>query len=243
MQVGVPVMPRCVAHPVSIITTVLLGIGLLACGGSEQTSDRTDEVVTNDEKGPIPTAQNARPALDEALETFNDYCLAPNALGREGSYPIELFNPSPDAPSFQYEQLWALTQVGILDKTIAQGKRGLPVHRFVLTREGRAARHDIAQGRGYKPMFCYAVPQVVTVDSIKAEYTAGPNPLATVWFAFAYQNRRDWADSPPIQRTFSGLSPPPEDTIQTKQLVILADSAWLDRRLAGYERSPQRTNP
>lgn len=238
--------PSTMSAPVPRIACLLLaafltGVGLLACGGSEEASD----VVTDDTKGPIPGETDARQALDEALQAYNKYCLAPAAQGSEGSYPIELFNPSPNAPSFKYKQLWALTRVGLLDTSIVRGTRGLPVHRFSLTESGRASQYDIARGRSYEPMFCYAVPRVAAVDSIKAVYTSGPNPLANVWFTYSHGALKDWIRTRLVQRAFSGLpSPPsPTDTFRTNQLLVRVDSAWIDRRLTGFDRPPERPSP
>jgi len=226
---------------VLLIAAIITGTGLLACGGSAETSD----VVTNDEEGPIPSAAQAQQALNEALQAFNDYCLAPNAQGPGATYPLALFNPNPNAPSFKYRQLWALTQAGLLDTTITRGQRGLPVHRFRLTSDGRSVQYEIAQGRGYRPMLCYAVPKVTRIDSIKSVYTSGPNPLANVWFAFSYQNLGDWIESASVRRSFSGLPrrPSATDTLYTDQLLIEVDSAWVDRRLTGYDRPPDQPRP
>jgi hypothetical protein len=232
-------MPRAV---LLLLGTLLAGAGLLACGGSAETAS---DVATDTTQGPIPSPASARQALNESLHAFNDYCLAPNAQSAADSYPLELFNPSPNAPSFKYRQLWALTQVGLLDTTITRGARGLPVHRFPLTDAGRAAQYDIAQGRTYKPMFCYAVPHVVRLDSIRAVYTSGPNPLANVWFTYSYRDLGEWRRARPIRQAFSGLRPlpSPTDTLRTDQLLIRVDSAWIDRRLSGYDRPPERPNP
>lgn len=226
-------VPRPALH---LAAAILLGIGLLGCGGSEEFED----VVTDEEEGPIPTPPQAERAVNEALQAFNEHCLAPQAQGRDAEYPLPLFNPS--ASSFTYRQLRALSTVGLLDTTITQGKRGLPVYRFALTETGRAAQYDIAQGRRYRPMFCYTTPQVVEVDSIKSVYTSGPNPLANVWFAYRYRPLAGWIDSTAVRRSFSGLptAPSPTDTLRTNQLLMRADSAWVDRRLVGYERPPER---
>lgn len=235
-------MDRPVPRSAVLLTAALVvGMGLLACGGSTETSD----IVTDDTDGPIPDLPRARQALNEALQAFNDYCLAPNAQGPGATYPLALFNPNPRAPSFKYRQLWALRQAGLLDTTITRGQRGLPVHRFRLTGAGQSAQYDIAQGRGYRPMFCFAVPEVVRIDSIKSVYTSGPNPLANVWFAFSYQNLGDWIDLASVRRSFSGLPrlPSATDTLYTDQLLIEVDSAWVDRRLTGYDRPPEQPSP
>ena len=231
-----PSVPR---PALRLAAAVLLGIGLLGCGGSEEYED----VVTNEKEGPIPTPPQAERALNEALQAFNDHCLAPRAQGRDAEYPLPLFNPS--ATSFKYRQLRALSTVGLLDTTVAEGRRGLPVYRFALTKTGRASQYDIAQGQGYRPMFCYTAPEVVQVDSIKSVYTSGPNALANVWFAYSYRSPADWIDSPAIQRSFSRLpsTPSPTDTFRTEQLLMQLDSAWVDRRLAGYERPPEPPSP
>lgn len=222
-----------------LIATVLVGLGLLACGGSEESRD----VVTDDEEGPIPTVSQAQQALNEALKAFNEHCVVPRAQGRDATYPLPLFNPS--ATTFQYRQLRSLTEAGLLDTTITPGKRGLPVHRFALTKTGRAAQYDIAEGRGYRKMFCYTVPQIIRVDSIKSVYTSGPNPLANVWFAYSYRGAADWIESRSVQRSFSGRPPRPEpnDTIRADELLMRIDSAWVDRRLTGYDRPPDRPSP
>lgn len=226
---------------VLLIAAIVVGTGLLACGGSTETSD----IVTDDTEGPIPSTPRARQALNDALQAFNDYCLTPDAQAPGATYPLSVFNPNPNAPSFKYQQLLALRRAGLLDTTLTQGQRGLPVHRFRLTSAGRAAQYEIAQGQDYRPMFCYAVPEVVRIDSIKSVYTSGPNPLANIWFAFSYQNIGDWIDLSSVRRSFTGLQPPPSstDTLYTDQLLIEVDSAWVDRRLTGYERLPDQPSP
>jgi hypothetical protein len=223
-----------------LVATLLTGLVLVACSGNTETT--TSDVTTDTTKGPIPRTAGARQALNEALQTFNDYCLAPTAQGAEGEYPLEVFNPSPNAPSFKYRELRALAQVGLLDTSVVRGARGLPVHRFGLTDAGRSAQYDIAQGRSYKAMFCFGVPQVVRLDSIKAIYTSGPNPLARVWFAYSYQDIGEWRNAPAVRRAFSALPPLPSssETLYTKQLLVRVDSAWIDRRLTGFARPPDR---
>lgn len=229
---------RCRAA-VLLFSAALAGFGLLACGGSEESRD----VLTNDEEGPIPSPPEAQRALNEALKAFNDHCLAPRAQERDAPYPLALFNP--DASSFSYRQLRALTDAGLLDTTITRSNRGLPIYRFALTKAGRTAQYDIAEGRGYRPMFCYTVPQVVQLDSIKSVYTSGPNPLANVWFTYKHQPPADWVNASVIQRSFSGIppTPSPTDTAHTDQLLMRVDSAWVDRRLTGYDRPPDAPSP
>jgi hypothetical protein len=233
-------MPDSARAGLLLLATLLTGSVLFACGGGGP--EVASDVVTDTTQGPIPPPTDARQALNESLQAFNDHCLAPTAQSAADTYPLELFNPSPNAPSFKYRQLWALTQVGLLDTTIVRGARGLPVHQFRLTSAGRTAQYDIAQGRTYKPMFCYAVPRVVRLDSIKAVYNSGPNPLAKVWFAYSYRNQGDWRRARPIRRAYSALPPlpPSADTLRTDQLLIEVDSAWIDRRLTGYDRPPSR---
>ncbi len=225
-----------------LTATMIIGIGGLACGGGEETAS---SVVTDDEHGPIPTSAEARGALNEALQAFNDHCITPRAQEENASYPLSLFNPDPDSPSFRYRQLLALKRAGLLKGTITRNERGVPVHRFALTKSGRAAQYEIAQGRSYEPMFCYAVPHVVQLDSIKSVYTSDPSPLANIWFVYTYRNLGRWAESASIRRSFSGLTPlpAPSDTLRAEHLLIQVDSAWVDRRLTGYDRPPGRPSP
>lgn len=223
--------------------TFLIGLGGLACGGSDEAAN---DIVTDDSEGPIPSSEDAQNAINESLQAFNEYCIAPRAQGRDNEYPLTLFNPDPNASSFKYRQLQALVQAGLLEKTVQENEqRGLPIHRFALTKEGKQAQYEIARARDYTSMFCYATPQVVRIDSIKSVYTSDPDPLANVWFAYTYQNQEQWAESNAIQRVFRGLRsrPSPTDTLYTDQLLIRADSAWVDRRLTGYERPPSRPSP
>lgn len=219
---------------------VLLGLGLLACSGSDATS-----VVIRDQEGPVPTPTETRTALNEALQAFNGYCLAPAAQGSGTTYPISLVRSGSGAPSYRYRQLRALTEAGLLDTTVSRSTGGLPVHQFDLTTAGQQSQYEIAQGQGYERRFCYAVPRVAQLDSIKAVFNAGPNPLARVWFSYRYEDRGSWVESPSVQRAFSGLSPLPEGRRlhATKQLLVRVDSAWVDRRLTGYERPPERPRP
>jgi len=217
---------------------LLLGVVLAGCLGSQG-----NELVVDDEDGPVPTAAQARTALDEALKAFNNHCIAPAAQGTRASYPITMMNPSSSRPSFEYRQLWALKEVGLLDTSQVETERGFPVHRFALTRKGRRAQYDIAQGRGYRTMFCYAIPRVTRLDSIKAVYTSSPNPLANVWFMYKYRPKGKWAASPVLQETFSGLDPSepsPTEEYSGEQLLMRVDTAWVDRRLTGYEEPPSR---
>lgn len=222
-----------------LTATLLVGLGLLACSGSEE----VNKIVKDDEEGPIPTAQQAERALKEALTAFNGYCLFPRAQASSASYPLRRFNPNKS--TLRYRQLRALTEAGLLDTTITKGKRGLPVHRFALTETGRASQYDIAEGRSYRSKFCYAIPEITRIDSIKAVYTSGPNPLAQIWFTHGYQDVADWIESRRVQRSFSGLPPRPSssDTLHTNKLLMQVDSAWVDRRLTGYDRPPDRPSP
>jgi len=221
-----------------VVLAVLLGSGLLACSGGDQA------VVIRGEEGPTPTPPDARKALNEALQAFNDYCLAPDAQGG-GTYPIALVNPGTNTSSYRHRQLAALREAGLLDTTVAQSDGGLPVHRFDLTRTGRESQYEIAQGQGYENMFCYAIPRVTQLDSIKAIYNAGPNPLARVWYTYSYQDQASWVESPGVQRSFSGLPPLPSPQARRsdRKLLVRVDSAWVDRRLTGYDRPPERPNP
>lgn len=237
-------MPGFVRHStLLLLTIVFVGGGLLACGGGAETAE--SDVVTDAQLGPIPTPPSARRAVDQALQTFNDHCVAPSAQGEDASYPLELFNPSPSAPSLKYQQLRAFVEAGLLDTTVVQGQGNLPIHRFNLTRKGRAAQYEIAQSRTYTPMFCYAVPHVVRLDSIKAVYNSGPNPLASVWYAYSYRNLGDWRRSRSIRRGYTAIPPLPSasDTLQTNQLLVRVDGSWIDRRLTGYERPPDHPSP
>lgn len=222
-----------------LTATLLVGLGLLACSGSEE----VNEIVKDDEEGPIPKAQQAEQALNEALTAFNDYCLFPRAQASSASYPIPLFNPNES--TLRYRQLRVLTEAGLLDTTITEGKQGLPIHRFALTETGRASQYDIAEARSYRPKFCYAIPEIARIDSIKAVYTSGPNPLAQIWFTYSYQDVADWIESRRVQRSFSGLPPRPSssDTLHADELLMRVDSAWVDRRLTGYDRPPDRPSP
>ncbi len=222
-----------------LTATLLVGLSLLACSGSEE----VNEIVKDDEEGPIPEAQQAEQALNEALTAFNDYCLYPRAQGPRASYPLQLFNPN--TSTLRYRQLRALAEAGLLDTTITKGRQGLPVHRFALTKTGRASQYDIAEARSYRPKFCYAVPEVTRIDSIKAVYTSGPNPLARIWFTHSYPDVADWIDARLVRRSFSGRppTPSPSDTLHTDELLIQVDSAWVDRRLIGYDRPPDRPSP
>jgi hypothetical protein len=226
--------------PLLLCTTILLGLGLLACGSSEE----TQKVAIQETEGPAPTAEEARQALNEALQAFNGYCLTPIAENR-ADYPITLVNPSARAPSHQYRELWSLAQAGLLDTTAAQSTGGLPVHQFSLSQKGKQSRYEIAQARGYRSMFCYAIPVVTQLDSIKSVYNAGPNSLARVWFSYGYTDLGSWVNTQAVQRTFSGLNPLPSKELSRadQKLLIRVDSAWVDRRLTGYDRPPKRPDP
>lgn len=223
-----------------LCTTVLLGLGLLACSSSEETQN----VIIREQEGPAPTKKEARKALNEALQAFNEYCLSPIAES-QANYPITLVNPNARDPSHQYRELWSLAQAGLLDTTAAQSTGGLPVHQFSLSAKGKKTRYDIAQARGYRRMFCYAVPVVTQLDSIKGIYNSGPNSLAKVWFSYGYTDLGTWVDTPAVRNTFSGLNALPSKTLSRtdEKLLVRIDSAWVDRRLTGYERPPKRPDP
>jgi len=230
----------------SFVTALLLGFGLLACGGSDEATSEEDDsgLVIQEKEGPAPTAAEAKKALNESLQAFNPYCLTPIAES-EAEYPITLVNPNSREPSHQYRELWALKQAGLLDTSAAQSTGGLPVHQFSLSKKGKQTRYEIAQSRSYQRMFCYAVPVVTQLDSIKSVYHSGPNSLARAWFSYGYTDLASWVNTPILQRTFSNLNPLPSknETYSTKKLLIRVDSAWVDRRLTGYERPPKRPDP
>ena len=232
-------MPRL---PLLLCATLLLGLGLLACGGSGEATQQG--VVIQEEEGPAPSAEEAQKALNEALQAFNGYCLSPLAES-ESDYPITLVNPNARSPTHQYRELSSLAQAGLLDTTAAQSTGGLPVHRFSLSPKGEQTRYDIAQSRGYQRMFCYAVPVVTKLDSIKTIYNSGPNSLAKVWFSYGYTDLGSWVNTRSLQTTFSGLSSLPSKTLSRTdtKLLVRVDSAWVDRRLTGYERPPKRPDP
>lgn len=222
-----------------MLAVVVLG-GVLACSGGEEAS-----VVIRDEEGPAPAPPEARRALNEALQAFNRYCLAPAAQGSGTTYPIALVQSGSGEASYRFRQLSALRQAGLLDTTVERSNGGLLVHRFGLTPSGRQSQYEIAQGQGYRRMFCYAVPRVARLDSVKAVFNAGPNPLARVWFTYSYGDLGAWAESADVKRAFSGLDPLPARQARrsTNKLLVRVDSAWVDRRLTGYERPPKRPSP
>lgn len=221
-----------------LFATLVLCLGILACGGSDKAA--SPSIVIEEEKGPAPTPEESRTALDEALRAFNRYCVSPLAE-QEANFPIKLINPKTRAQTHQYQQLWVLKQIGLLDTTATESTGGLPVHEFSITRKGERTRYDIAQSRGYQRMFCYGVPKVSRIDSIKAIFNSGPNELAKVWFAYGVENRRSWGKSAAVRNTFPGVStlPPTGTERRTEQLLVQVDSAWVDRRLTGYSRPPK----
>lgn len=220
--------------------SVLLGISGLGCVGSDEAA-----VVIRDEEGPTPTPADTRTALNEALQSFNPHCLAPSVHNSEDPYPVSVLSPGSNEASYRYRQLQALTRAGLLDTTVVDTTGSLPVHQFEPTSVGQENMYDIAQGGGYRKMFCYATPHVTQLDSIKAIYNSGPNPLAKVWFEYGYRDLGTWVESAAIQRTFSGLEslPSPQARHSAEELLVQVDSAWVDRRLTGYERPPDRPNP
>jgi hypothetical protein len=232
-------MPVSVRASLLVLAALALG-GVLACSGGGEAS-----VVVRDEEGPVPAPSEARTALNEALQAFNRYCLAPTAQGSGTPYPIALVRPGSGGSSYRFRQLSALREVGLLDTTVTRSRGGLLVHRFGLTQTGRQSQYEIAQGQGYRRMFCYAVPRVTRLDSIKAVYNAGPNPLARAWFTYGYADLGTWVEAPAVQRAFTGLAPlpSPQSRRSTQKLLIRVDSAWVDRRLTGYERPPERPSP
>jgi hypothetical protein len=223
-----------------VFLPLLIGFGILGCGGGDEAA-----VIIRDDDGPAPTPAEARTALNEGLQSFNDHCLTPTAQTSTDPYPISVFGPGSNEASHQYQQLQALTRTGLLDRTVVDTTGSLPIHRFALTSMGRESQYEIVQGSGYTEMFCYATPHVTRLDSIEAIYNAGPNPLARVWFEYGYKDLGAWVESAPVQRTFSGLEslPSPQARHSGVELLVRVDSAWVDRRLTGYERPPDRPTP
>ncbi len=221
-----------------LLISVLIGFGGLACSGSEDTAK--PDTIIKEERGPAPSPDEAEKAINEALRAFNRYCVGPRAES-DAEFPITLVNPDSRSPTHQYQQLWVLKEIGLLDTTAASSTGGLLVHKFSITPQGERTRYDVAQSQGYRRMFCYGVPKVVWVDSIKSIYNAGPNNLAKVWFRYRVADRRSWAESAAVRNTFPGVSPlpPPESRRAAEELLVQVDSAWVDRRLTGYERPPK----
>lgn len=211
---------------------LLTSLSLLSCG---ETKPATDVLISN-EMGPTPTPEEARAALNEALEAFNDHCILPGEQGAQITFPFSLLNPSTRNRTFQYTQLQALVGVGLLDTTRVRVRGGLPVVRYTLTPKGKKARHDIVYGRSRRTAFCYAVPQVVRLDSIKSRFSSSPNPLAEVWFSYHYQHRGQWVKTDSIQETFATIRSLPErNSPQSakKVLIRVNDTTWVDQRLPG----------
>lgn len=224
--------------PVLLITSFLVGVGLLACSGSEETK-RTN-IVIEEKQGPAPSADAAETALNESLRAYNPYCVSPRAES-SAEFPVTLINPSSRAPTHQYQQLWVLHQNGLLDTTLASSTGGLPVHKFSITPKGERTRYDIAQSSEYRRMFCYGVPMVTQIDSIKSVYNTGPNELAKVWYRYTVEKRRSWGQSRGVRNTFPGVTPLPAPGTQraAEDLLVQVDSAWVERRLTGYDRPPK----
>lgn len=221
------------ARPYSflLIGALLLSLGLLACGETRPASD----VLISNEQGPTPSPQEARAALNEALEAFNDHCILPGEQGAQITFPFSLVNPDTRNRTFQYTQLQALVDVGLLDTTHVEARGGLPVVRYEVTAKGKTAQYEVIQGRSRRTAFCYAVPQVARIDSIKSKYTSGPIPLANVWFSYHYERRGQWVETDTIQKTFANLRsvPQPNNPKTDKKLLIRVDTTWVDQRLAG----------
>lgn len=221
--------------------TLVVGLGLLSCGETKPTSD----VPISNEYGAAPTPSEARSALNAAFEAFNDYCLSPGQQGARISFPFSLVNPETQNRTFQYRQLEALLQVGLLDTSHVEARRGLPLVRFALTQKGKEAQYNIVKGRGRQTAFCYAVPQVTALDSIKSIFNSGPNPLAKVWFSYQYQNRGEWINADSIQKVFANIRslPQPNQNESAEKLLVRVGTTWTDRRLAGSRpRRPDSTS-
>lgn len=220
-------------RPFNILFTgaLLASLSLLACGETKPTSD----VVISNEMGPTPTPDEARAALNDALEAFNDHCILPGEQGAHITFPFSLINPNTRNRTFQYSQLQALVTVGLLDTTQVEARGGLPVVRYSLTPKGKNARYEVVQGRSRRTAFCYAVPQVARLDSIKSSFNSGPNSPVQVWFSYQYEHRGQWVKTDSIQKTFANLrSLPEQNTPQSgKNVLIRMDTTWVDQRLAG----------
>lgn len=218
--------------------TLLVGVGLLSCGETKSTST----VPISNNYGAAPTPTEAQAALNAAFAAYNDYCLSPGQQGAHISFPFSLVNPGTQNRTFQYRQLEALVQVGLLDTSHVEARRGLPLVRFSLTQKGKKAQYNVVKGQGRRTAFCYAVPKVTGLDSIKSVFNSGPNPLAKVWFSYQYQKRGEWVNADSIQKVFANIRSLPQrnQPESAEKLLVRVGTTWTDRRLVGVR--PRRSD-
>jgi len=208
---------------------------LSACLGVEGTQ-------TTEEGYRIPSDDQARIALNEGLDAFNDACIVPDALGRGETFPITVVEPDTLAPPLRYQQLEALQDERLLTNRRDTTSGGLIRLTFSLTEEGQEVETLVSGFRGQQTGLCFAKPRVTRIASISPVPDRNPRPLAEVVFTHSLQDVQPWARDPKIQRLFPSvrsLLQEVNDQTRTRRTVVETDEGWKDSRLAGRE-STQR---
>ena len=233
-------MPRRFVSP--LVAAFVIGLLLAACSGSGST--RTDP-----EGRLIPSEDAARDALNESLQSFNEACLAPQAMEQNDEFPITLIEPDTTRPTVAVRQLFSLESAGLLTHDRTVDDRGLVRTTFRLTERGEEARETVYQFRGWRPAICYAQPRVTRIDTVIAIKDRTPRPLAEVTFAFRYGEATPWARRQDIQRQFPETRMFTRSTRSTetdRQTLVQTDDGW--RALRVIRRTQQQqpapsTNP
>jgi DNA-binding PadR family transcriptional regulator len=207
---------------------------LWACGSVKPTQ-------TTEEGYRIPSPGQARIALNEGLQAFNEACIVPDALGRGEDFPVTIVEPDTLDPPVRYRQLRALEDAGLLTNRRDTTSGGLMRRTFALTEDGQEVNREIFEFRGWQSSLCYATPRVTRVDSIYAVPDRSPRPLAEVIFHHALQEVRPWARRSEVRQLFPSIIPRVREVgtpTQSRRSLIETESGWTDSRLVG-RKPPQ----
>jgi DNA-binding PadR family transcriptional regulator len=228
-------MPRRSAF--SLAAALAIGLLLAACSGSGGT-------LTDPEGRPIPSDDAARDALNESLRSFNEACLAPQAMEQNDEFPITLIEPDTTRPTVAVRQLFSLESAGLLTHERTVDDRGLVRTTFRLTERGEEARETVYQFRGWRSAICYARPRVTRIDTVIAIKDRTPRPLAEVTFAFRYGEAAPWTRQREVQRQFPETRRFTQGTRSTetdRQTLVQTDDGWRALRVIRRTRQQEPT--
>lgn len=222
-----------------LVAALVVGLLLAACSGAGST--RTDP-----EGRPIPSDDAARDALNESLRSFNEACLAPQAMEQNDEFPITLIEPDTTRPTVAVRQLFSLESAGLLMHERTVDNRGLVRTTFRLTERGEKARETVYQFRGWRSAICYAQPRVTRIDTVIAIKDRTPRPLAEVTFAFRYGEAAPWARGQELQRQFPEtrmFTQGSRSTETDRQTLVQTDDGWRALRVIRRKQGQQQTLP
>lgn len=207
-----------------------------ACAGSETVTDETGREM--------PSENAAEDAIEESLMSFNEACINPQALSQGETFPITLIEPDTTRPTVAVRQFLTLEDAGLVTSNRVVDDRRLVKNTFTLTDDGEESLSTVYQFRGWRSALCYAMPEVVRIDTIYALRQRGPRPLADVTFAYQLVDVAEWARRDDIQQSY----PDVQDVLDTvgrtrteQQTVVLTDTGW--RALRVIRRTDGETPP